>query len=101
MVQQAAIDSIEVKSDEVDNEVDRRMRGMTQRAGGQERLEQFLGRSLLQYKEEIRPDVREMMVAEKMKAHITEKLNTTPQDVKDFLTGCLRTACQLSIKKLK
>lgn len=84
LVQQAAIDSIEVKSDEVDNEVDRRMRGMTQRAGGQERLEQFLGRSLLQYKEEIRPDVREMMVAEKMKAHITEKLNTTPQDVKDF-----------------
>src|SRR4051812_40366112 len=53
LVQQAAIDSIEVKSDEVDNEVDRRMRSMTQRAGGQEKLEQWLGRSLLQYKEEI------------------------------------------------
>jgi peptidyl-prolyl cis-trans isomerase SurA len=43
-----------------------------------------LGRSILQYKEEIRPDVREMLVAQKMRAHITEKLNTTPQDVRDY-----------------
>jgi peptidyl-prolyl cis-trans isomerase SurA len=84
LVQQAAIDSIDVKEDELQQEVDRRMRSMTARAGGQDKLEQFLGRSLLQYKEEIRGDVREMMVAQKMQAHITEKLNTTPQDVRDY-----------------
>jgi peptidyl-prolyl cis-trans isomerase SurA len=84
LVQQAAIDSIDVKEEDIQNEIDRRMRGMSQRAGGQDKLEQFLGRSLLQYKEEIHGDVREMMLAEKMKGHITEKLNTTPQDVRDY-----------------
>jgi peptidyl-prolyl cis-trans isomerase SurA len=84
LVQQAAIDSIDVKEDELQQEIDRRMRNMVMRAGGQDRLEQYLNRSLLQYKEEIRGDVREMMVAQKMQAHITEKLNTTPQDVRDY-----------------
>ncbi|NHA06408.1 peptidylprolyl isomerase [Mucilaginibacter sp. HC2] len=84
LAQQAAIDSIEVKEDEVDNNVDRRMREMTQRAGGQEKLEAFLGKSVIQYKDEIRPDLKEQMVAQKMQQHITEKLNVTPQDVKTY-----------------
>jgi peptidyl-prolyl cis-trans isomerase SurA len=84
LAQQAAIDSIEVKDDEVDNNVDRRMREMTQRAGGQEKLEAFLGRSVIQYKDEIRPDLKEQLVAQKMQQHITEKLNVTPQDVKKY-----------------
>ena len=57
---------------------------MIQRAGGQERLEQFLGRSVIQYKDEIRPDIRESLVAQKMQQKITANVNTTPQDVKDF-----------------
>ena len=84
LAQQAAIDSIDVKDDEVDASVDRRMREMTQRAGGQEKLEGFLGRSVIQYKDEIRPDMKEQMVAQKMQQHITEKLNVTPQDVKKY-----------------
>ncbi|HEY0244572.1 MAG TPA: peptidylprolyl isomerase [Mucilaginibacter sp.] len=81
---QAIIDSIEVKEDEIDNEVDRRMRSMTQRAGGDEKLEQFLGRSIIQYKDEIRPDVKELLIAERMRGKITEKINTTPLDVEKF-----------------
>lgn len=84
LAQQAIIDSIEVKDEEVDNEVDRRMRTMTQRAGGTDRLEQFLGRSIIQYKDEIRPDIKEALVADKMRAKITEKLNVTPQDVENY-----------------
>ena len=84
LAQQAIIDSIDVKDDDVDNEVDRRMRTMEGRAGGQDKLEAFLGRSVIQYKDEIRPDIREGMVADKMKDHITEKLNVTPQDVEKF-----------------
>ena len=84
LVQQAVIDSIDVKDEEVDGEIDRRMRRMTQQAGGQDKLEQFLGRSIIQYKDEIRPDVREILVADKMRQKITEKLNTTPQDVETF-----------------
>ena len=64
--QQAAIDSITVSEGQVDDEVNRRMRVMTQRAGGEDRLEQFLNRSILQYKEEIRSDIKEQLIANKM-----------------------------------
>jgi peptidyl-prolyl cis-trans isomerase SurA len=84
LAQQAVIDSVEVKEDDVDNDIDRRMRGMIQRAGGQDRLEGFLGRSVLQYKDEIRPDIKEGMIADKMRQKITADINTTPQDVKKF-----------------
>jgi peptidyl-prolyl cis-trans isomerase SurA len=83
-VPQAIIDSIDVKDDDIDASVDRRMREMMQRAGGQDKLEGFLGRSLIQYKDEIRPDMKEQMIAQKMQSKITEKLNVTPQDVKDY-----------------
>jgi peptidyl-prolyl cis-trans isomerase SurA len=84
LAQQAVIDSISVKDDEVDNELDRKMRGSIARAGGQEKLEQFLGKSLIQYKDEIRPDIKESMIASKMRNHITEKINVTPLDVEKY-----------------
>nr|WP_294792707.1 peptidylprolyl isomerase [uncultured Mucilaginibacter sp.] len=81
---QAQIDSIEVKPDEVDNEIDRRMRRSIQQAGGEEALEKFLNKSLVQYKDELRGDIKEGMLAERMRSKITEKINTTPQDIKKF-----------------
>lgn len=82
--QQAIIDSITVTDDQVDDEINRRMRTMIGRAGGQERLEQFLNRSLVQYKEEIRPDIREQLVANKMQGTISEKASVSPSDVKKY-----------------
>lgn len=82
--QQAVIDSIEVSEDEVDDNINNRLRYMTNRAGGQERLEQFLNRSLLQYKEEMRPDVREQLIAQKMQQKITAGIDVTPLEVKRF-----------------
>ncbi|HEY9000969.1 MAG TPA: peptidylprolyl isomerase [Mucilaginibacter sp.] len=87
LAQQAVIDSVTVKDDEVDNELDRRMRGMIARAGGQERLEQFLGRSTLQYKDELRPDIKENMIASKMRNKITEKISVTPYDVEKYFNS--------------
>ncbi|MBD1387091.1 peptidylprolyl isomerase [Mucilaginibacter rigui] len=84
LAQQAVIDSVQVKDEEVDAEVDRRMRSFIQRAGSQDRLEQFLGRSVIQYKDELRPDIKESLVAQRMRSKITEKVNTTPQDVKRY-----------------
>lgn len=84
LAQQAAIDSISVGEDEVDDNINNRLRYMTQRAGGQERLEQFLNRSLLQYKEEMRADVREQLIAQRMQAKITEKTDITPLEVKRY-----------------
>jgi peptidyl-prolyl cis-trans isomerase SurA len=82
--QQAVIDSIEVTEDEIDDNINNRLRYMSNRAGGQERLEQFLNRSLLQYKEEMRPDIREQLIANKMQRKITENIDVTPLEIKRF-----------------
>ena len=82
--QQAEIDSIVVEENQVDDELDKRMRYQIQRMGGQERLEQFLQKSVLQYKDEMRPDVKEGLIANKMQQKITENVNVTPLEVKKY-----------------
>ncbi|MES2829537.1 MAG: peptidylprolyl isomerase [Bacteroidota bacterium] len=82
--QQAEIDSVYVEEAQVDEEVDKRMRYQIQKAGGEERLEQFLNRSILQYKDEIRPDIKEQLVAQKMQAKITQDVSVTPLEVKKY-----------------
>lgn len=82
--QQAEIDSVMVDDQQVDDEVDRRMRSSIQRAGGQDRLEQFLNKSILQYKDEIRPDIKDALVANKMQSKITENVSITPIEVKKY-----------------
>ncbi len=82
--QQAEIDSIVVEENQIDEELDKRMRYQIQRMGGQERLEQFLQKSLLQYKDEMRPDVKEGLIAQKMQGKITENTTVTPLEVKKY-----------------
>lgn len=82
--QQAEIDSVVVEEAQVDEEVEKRMRYQIQRAGGQERLEQFLNRSVLQYKDEIRPDIKEQLISNKMQQKITQDVNITPIEVKRY-----------------
>lgn len=84
LTQQAVLDSITVDEEDIDGEINRRMRTMTSRAGGQDKLEEFLGRSLIQYKDEIRPEIEEQLIAQKMQAKITEKVEVTPLEVKRF-----------------
>ncbi len=82
--QQAEIDSIVVDDKQVDDELDKRLRYQMQRMGGQERLEQFLNKSILQYKDEMRGEVKEGLIAQKMQAKITENAMVTPLEVEQY-----------------
>jgi peptidyl-prolyl cis-trans isomerase SurA len=82
--QQADIDSVMVDDKQVDDELDRRMRYQIQRAGGQDKLEEFLNKSVLQYKDELRPDVKDQLQANKMQGTITEKVSVTPSEVTKY-----------------
>lgn len=84
LAQQATIDSIEVTEAEIDDNLNGRMQMMVRQAGGKERLEEFLNRSLLQYKEEMRPSIGEVLKAQKMQRSIISTINVTPQEVKRY-----------------
>lgn len=82
--QQADIDSVMVDDKQVDDELEKRMRYQIQRAGGQDRLEEFLNKSVLQYKDELRPDIKDQLQANKMQGTITEKVSITPSEVQKY-----------------
>lgn len=84
LAQQAVIDSIDVTESEVDDNINQRLRYMTQQMGGKERLEKFLNRSTLQYKEEMRPNVYELLKANRMQQSITSGIDVTPMEVKRY-----------------
>lgn len=85
--QQAVIDSVEVSETEVDDQLNFRIRSMVQRAGGKERLEEFLNRSVLQHKEEMRPAVAEQLRGNKMQQQLVSKVDVTPQEVKKYFNS--------------
>lgn len=84
LAQQALIDSIDVTESEVDDQINSRLRYMSSQAGGQERLESFLNRSLLQYKEEMRPSVYEQLKANRMQQSIVSGIDVTPLEVRRY-----------------
>jgi len=97
--QQAAIDSIEVSETEVDDQLNFRIRSMVQRAGGKERLEEFLNRSILQHKEEMRPAVAEQLRGNKMQQQLVSKVDVTPQEVNKYFKSLDQDSLPFSIQR--
>ncbi len=84
MLEQAERDSVLVSDDDVDGQLDNRIRYFTQMYGSKEKLEQVSGKTIYQMKEEFRESIREQMVAEKMQNQILENVKITPADVEAF-----------------
>lgn len=82
---QAQLDSIYVSEDDVEAELDKRIRYfITNSFGSQEKLEEYYGKSTADLKDDFRKDIRNQMLAEKMQGKIYGGIKTTPSDVKAF-----------------
>lgn len=84
LVEQAERDSVYVSDDEVDGTMDNRLRFYIQNAGSKERLEQMMGKTIYQMKEENREVIREQMTADRMKNQLLSNIKITPAEVKRF-----------------
>lgn len=84
MLHQAELDSIEVTPDQVDAELDRRMRYFINQFGTQEKLEKFYDKSVVEFKAELRDVILQQMKIERVQGNITEKTKVTPSEVKTF-----------------
>jgi len=84
LLHQAQIDSIVVTDDQVENEMDRRMRYFLSQAGTPEKLEEHFGKSLLEIKNELRSVIKEQMQTEQAQQKITKDVAITPSEVKAF-----------------
>ena len=84
MLNQAEMDSITVTDDQVEAQMDQRIRYFVTRLGSQEKLEEQFGKSMSEIKEEVRQAVKDQMLQEQVQAKIMQNVVVTPKEVKDF-----------------
>lgn len=84
LLEQAERDSVMVTDEDVEGQLDNRLRYFIQLYGSKEKLEQVSGKTIYQIKEENRDAIREQMVAEKLQGTILENVKITPAEVNDF-----------------
>jgi peptidyl-prolyl cis-trans isomerase SurA len=91
LVNQAKLDSIEVKEEEVENQLNARIeRLMLYFNQDPKAIEEFYGQSIEQIKEQTRLDMRNQLLAERMQGQITEKATVTPSEVQAFFANIPR-----------
>lgn len=84
ILHQALVDSIKVSDDQVESEMDRRMRYFVSQAGSPERLEEHFQKTLVEIKAELRDVVREQLLVKMENEKITKDITITPSEVKAF-----------------
>ncbi|MFN5651993.1 MAG: hypothetical protein ACK465_00030, partial [Flavobacteriia bacterium] len=77
LVNQALIDSLVISDEQVDAEMENRLRIMENKMGGRENLEAFYGKSTVAIKEEFRTIIRNKMLAQEMERKITGEITVT------------------------
>lgn len=81
---QAGKDSLPVTDEEVEAELDQKVRYYIAQLGSQEALEEMAGKTIYQIKDDARESVKEQKMASAMQRKIVENIRITPVEVKAF-----------------
>jgi len=81
---QAEKDSLPVTDDEVEAELDQKIRYYINQLGSQEALEEMAGKSIYQIKDDARESVKEQKLSGAMQRKIVDNVRITPNEVKAF-----------------
>jgi len=84
LMQQAEKDSLPVTDEEVDADLDLRVREFIRMYGTEKAVEELAGKSIYQIKEDARESVKEKKLAEAMQRKIVDNTKITPTEVKLF-----------------
>ena len=84
LVVQAEHDSLPVSDEEVEAEVDQKIRHFEQLYGGKDAFEQIAQRTVYQAKQDFMAPIRENRLAQAMRQHVVEDVKITPTEVKEY-----------------
>ncbi len=87
LLAKAEIDSVEMLEEEVQMNLDQRMQIIISQIGSEQRLEEYYGKTVDEFKAELFKDIREQMLADKMQRTITNDVKITPSEVKKFFNS--------------
>jgi peptidyl-prolyl cis-trans isomerase SurA len=84
LLAKAEIDSVTVEKAQVDEQLDRRMAYFISQIGSEEKLVAMYNKSIDELKKELRPQIKEQLIIQKMQDNITRDMKITPGEVKKF-----------------
>ncbi len=84
MLNQAKVDSVVVSDEQVEGELERRLRYYIAQVGSKEKFEEYYKKSINEFKDEFRNIIRDQMIVQMMEGEITGAVKVTPGEVKRF-----------------
>lgn len=87
LINQAALDSIEVSEDQINSEIGRRIQYFVQQIGSEEKLEEFYGKSIPEIRDEFHDLIKDQMLIQQMQGSITANVDISPKEVKVFFSA--------------
>lgn len=84
LLSQADRDSITVADAELDAELSKRINYYVGMLGSEEKFEAFYGKRISVFKEELRDDVKNQLLAQKMQQKVTGDVKLTPSEVRNY-----------------
>ncbi len=80
----AKADSIVVSDDQIEQELNRRLRYFISQVGSEEELVKFYGKTLDEIKEDFRDEVKEILTIQQMQQQVTGDVRVSPAEVREF-----------------
>ena len=87
LLNQAKIDSLEISEQEIDSELEKRIRYFIGQVGSKEKLEEFYGKSIIEIKSEFRDLINDQLRSQRMQGSITAEVKVTPSEVKIYFNN--------------
>lgn len=84
LVLQAEKDSLPITDEEIDADIDNRIRYFISQYGSKDELERVAGKSVFQLKEEFKTGIRDQKLASAMRNKIVAEVKITPNEVKAY-----------------
>lgn len=84
LLTQAEVDSVTVTDNQIESELERRLRYFISQIGSKEALEEYYGKSILEIKDEFRIMVKEQLLIQQVQSGISGGIKITPSEVKQY-----------------
>ena len=84
LLDQALLDSISVSDEQVDAEMENRLRLLEEKFGSREKLETFYGETTSKIKDKFRIQIRNKILTQEMERKLVQNISVTPKDVSAF-----------------
>jgi peptidyl-prolyl cis-trans isomerase SurA len=100
LLNQAQVDSVMITDEQVDAEMENRIRVIENQIGGRDKMEAFYGKTITDIKNEFRLLIRNRLLSEEMERRITQDVTVTPKEIEVFFNSIPKDSIPLISSKL-